>query len=91
MTGEDMKRRECVASMLGLAVTGALAQSSGRYPDKPVRVVVTVPPGGASDFVARAMADSLGRELGAPIIIDNRSPTTPSRIWCPWRRSPNSR
>jgi tripartite-type tricarboxylate transporter receptor subunit TctC len=46
---------------------------AGKYPDKPVRVVVTVPPAGASDFVARSMSDLFGKELGATIIVDNKA------------------
>lgn len=68
-----MKRRASIISMLSLVACGALAQSPGRYPDKPIRLVVTVPPGGASDFVARAMSDGLGRELGTTIVVENRA------------------
>ena len=46
---------------------------AGKYPDKPVRVVVTVPPAGASDFVARSMSDLFGKELGTTIIVDNKA------------------
>jgi len=51
------------------ASTGALAQS---YPQKPIRLVVTFPPGGSSDIVARAMQPHLEKRLGQPIVIDNR-------------------
>ncbi len=42
------------------------------YPSKPIRMVVGFPPGGAADFVARALNDPLSRELGQSIVIDNR-------------------
>ena len=43
------------------------------FPDKPLRLIVPFPAGGATDFMARGMALRLGVELGQPIIIDNRS------------------
>ena len=61
-----------VLSLLVGVQVGAQAQA-GKYPDKPVRVVVTVPPAGASDFVARSMSDLLGKELGTTIIVDNKA------------------
>ena len=47
----------------------ALAQA---HPSKPIRLVVTFPPGGSSDIVARAMQPHLEKRLGQPIVIDNR-------------------
>ena len=46
-----------------------LAQS---WPDKPVRFIVPFPPGSAADAVARIVGQSLGGQLGQPLVIDNR-------------------
>ncbi len=46
---------------------------TGKYPDKPVRIIVTVPPGGASDFVARAMSESLAQALNTTVLIENKA------------------
>jgi len=48
---------------------GARAQD---YPLKPIKLFVSVPPGGSVDGVARLMAEKLRQKLGQPIIIENR-------------------
>src|SRR5712671_4917199 len=42
------------------------------YPQKPVRLVVGVPPGGTTDIVARLVGQKLGEQLGQQFVIDNR-------------------
>src|SRR3954470_22705312 len=53
----------------GVFALSALAQS---YPNKPIKLVVGYPPGGSGDFLTRLAADELTKELGAPVIVDNR-------------------
>ncbi|HKU97417.1 MAG TPA: tripartite tricarboxylate transporter substrate binding protein [Vineibacter sp.] len=65
-------RRMCgllavLAMVLGVAP--ALAQG---WPSRPVKLVVTFPPGGISDVVARIVAPSLSEKLGQPVIVDNK-------------------
>lgn len=51
---------------------GWVAPSAAAFPEKPVRMIVPFPAGGAADVMARGMALRLGIELGQAIIIDNR-------------------
>jgi tripartite-type tricarboxylate transporter receptor subunit TctC len=55
---------------LGLASSAPLAQT---YPAKAIRIVVTSPPGGSQDFLARLLAQSLAPPLGQTILVDNRT------------------
>lgn len=60
----------CCTAFLLLAAD-AVAQT-GPYPDRPIRVVVAFPPGGAADFSARILSHHLQPSLGQTIVIDNR-------------------
>jgi tripartite-type tricarboxylate transporter receptor subunit TctC len=67
-----MNRRSLIWGLvLGALSLGADAQAPA-YPAKPVRLLVGFAPGGAADYVARAMSDSMGKALGQPIIVENR-------------------
>jgi len=55
---------------LGLMPT-AQAQEAA-YPNKPIRLIVPVPPGGAADGMARLVADHLQAKWGQPVLVDNK-------------------
>jgi tripartite-type tricarboxylate transporter receptor subunit TctC len=42
------------------------------FPNRPLRLIVTVPPGGAADFIARLVGGKLSESLGQPVIVENR-------------------
>ena len=52
------------------AAPAALAQAT--YPAKPITLVVTYPPGGGADAMARLIAPKMGEALGQPVVIDNK-------------------
>jgi len=63
-----------VVAVAGLAESSVvLAQA---YPAKPVRIVVTWPPGGSNDVVARVMAQRLTETLGQAFVVENRAGAT---------------
>lgn len=55
----------CAVGMTAPAVAGA-------YPDHPIRLVVPFPAGGATDLMARALAQGLGDKLGQAVVVENR-------------------
>ena len=55
---------------LALAAPGALAQA---YPNKVVKLQVPFAPGGTTDIIARTIADALGKALGQPVVVENKS------------------
>jgi tripartite-type tricarboxylate transporter receptor subunit TctC len=68
-------RLSCQAAifLLGAACAlVALAQQTGAYPHKPLRLIVALPAGGPTDILARLIAQPLAANLGQPIVVDNR-------------------
>ena len=65
-------RRSLLAAPLALAAPG-IAQGQGAWPNRPLTMVAPYPPGGTTDLSIRPIAESLGRILGQPIVIENRA------------------
>jgi len=55
-----------------LAALSQAAAAQSDYPNRPIRLIVTVPPGGAADFIARLVGAKLSETLGQPIVVENR-------------------
>ena len=69
-----MRKRYVVAILLagvGIAAQHAHAQGSN-YPDRPIRLVVGFPPGGATDILARILSQHMPESIGQPVVVDNR-------------------
>jgi tripartite-type tricarboxylate transporter receptor subunit TctC len=69
-----MKHHQKMALVLGLCALASLPARAqpAPYPTKPIRLVVGFAPGGAADYVARAMSDAFGKALGQSVVIDNK-------------------
>ena len=55
-----------------LAVCGIFSVEAQTYPTKPVRIILTNPPGGTVDVLARTLSDELAKSFGQPFVIENR-------------------
>jgi tripartite-type tricarboxylate transporter receptor subunit TctC len=58
-------------ALIAAALLGAAAHAQD-YPAKPIRYIVPFPPGGSSDFIARAIAPHMAEKMGQPIVVENR-------------------
>lgn len=65
------RRLACVLAAAGL-LAGLALPAAAAYPERPVTLVVTYPPGGTVDVVARLIGPRLSAELGQPVVIENR-------------------
>src|SRR6476661_10310973 len=66
--------KSALALVAIVATSAAGAQDNVRsYPDRPIRIVVTFPPGGPTDIIARAVGQKLAEAWGQPVVIDNRA------------------
>lgn len=67
-----ISRRTALAGALALPALAASAQAQAKYPDRPVKIIVPFPPGGGVDLTARLLMEPLSKELGQPIVIENK-------------------
>jgi tripartite-type tricarboxylate transporter receptor subunit TctC len=67
-----MKIATALCAILVAAVLSGAAAAQAPYPNRPIRVLVTIPPGGAPDISARLLAQHLGETLGWSMVIENR-------------------
>lgn len=76
MKSKQMKRRRLVITAIpAMALFGSVAlpaQARADYPTRPIRLIVPYAPGGPTDVLGRIIGQQLGKEIGQPVVIDNR-------------------
>ncbi len=69
-----LNRRQLVQAVPALALSSLapMAWAQGAYPNRPLRVIVPQPPGGGFDYVARALGERLGKQIGQSVVVENK-------------------
>ena len=55
-----------------LFTLGLIGSAAAQFPSRPIHILVTIPPGGAPDIVARVVGEKISHPLGQPVVIDNK-------------------
>ena len=62
-----MKLKLIAAALMTFVATASFAQ---QYPSRPIKVLVTIPPGGAPDIAARLLAQKMSESMGLPVLVE---------------------
>lgn len=85
-----LPRRRVLLGAAGLVLAAPSVRAQGDFPARPVRIVVPFPAGGGYDITARLMTDALTREIGQPIVVENRTGANGTLgIEAVWRSPPD--
>ena len=69
----SIRRALTGALVAALSLSSAAIETANAYPDQPIKIIVTFPPGGSADIVIRALQPALSETLRQPIVIENRA------------------
>lgn len=67
-----MKKSLIATAVLSISTVFNIAYANNDYPSKPISLIVPLGAGGATDVVARVMAEKLGEQLGQAVVVENR-------------------
>jgi tripartite-type tricarboxylate transporter receptor subunit TctC len=67
-----MRSRNLAAALALVLLTVLPFAARAAYPERPIRLIVPTAAGTSSDTLVRVLADALGKEMGVPIVVDNR-------------------
>jgi tripartite-type tricarboxylate transporter receptor subunit TctC len=65
-------KKTLAALAAALALAAPAASQAQAFPAKPIRLVVTYPPGGGADLMARLVAPKMAESLGQPVVVENK-------------------
>lgn len=66
------RRTLILAGSAGAALLAQPVFAQASFPNRPIRLVVPFPPGGSTDVAARSVAERIARDLGQPVVVENR-------------------
>ncbi len=69
----NVRRFLLAAVVVGVGISAASTAAWSAFPDRPIRFILSHPPGGSADVIARLMQPKLEKILGQPLIIENRA------------------
>jgi len=67
-----VKKSILVAAAVAAGLAGSGVQAQSDFPNKPVRLIVSFPPGGSTDLIARVMAPIMAKNLGQQVVVENK-------------------
>jgi tripartite-type tricarboxylate transporter receptor subunit TctC len=73
VTGSGLVRFATFVTAFATLVFAACFQAAAAYPDRPITLIVPLPPGGTNDILARSVADKMGDLLGQKIVVESRN------------------
>ena len=73
-------RRLLLAAGAATLAAPGIPRAQGRYPDRPIQLVVPWPAGGSADVQLRSIGDIVAKALGQPMVIQNRPLCSPIRV-----------